>query len=87
MQLHCASVLPLNVLLQDLDEAELLRVHNTNAMWTSEHAIPLLPWSAVVLVSVPESHAPASLRAPGGGRLAQRLVEGQVQVGGVGRRR
>eukprot|EP00887_Chlorella_sp_A99_P006221 scaffold3.g6221.t1 len=61
------KVAPHDVLVADdvLPEAEAATARAAMAMWTQAHAYPMLPWSCVVLESVPAAAAPGPRRAGG----------------------
>lgn len=42
-----------------LSEREVAAARAAAGMWTAEHAYPLLPWSCIVLESIPEEHQPS----------------------------
>jgi isoamylase len=68
---------PYDILVADeaLPEGEVAAARAALGMWTLEHAYPMLPWSCVVLESVPEAAIPAmpaqrrARGAPGAGPL------------------
>jgi isoamylase len=51
-----SKVAPYDILIPDeeLSAADVNEARAVSAMWTAEHAYPLLPWSCIVLESVPE---------------------------------
>jgi hypothetical protein len=57
---------PYDALIADeaLSEEQLRTALGAAAMWTTSHAVPLLPYSCVVLESVPEAEARARMPPP-----------------------
>ena len=57
---------PYDALIADeaLPEERLRVALGAAAMWTAAHAVPLLPYSCVVLESVPEAEARARMPSP-----------------------
>ena len=60
------KVAPYDALIADeaLSEERLRTALGAAAMWTTSHAVPLLPYSCVVLESVPEAEARARMPPP-----------------------
>ena len=60
------QVAPYDVLIADeaLPEEKLRTALGAAAMWTTSHCMPLLPYSCVVLESVPEAEARAHMPSP-----------------------
>ena len=51
-----SKLAPYDILIPDeeLSAADINEARSVSAMWTAEHTYPLLPWSCIILESVPE---------------------------------
>ena len=49
---------------QELPASEVAEARAASSMWTAEHLYPLLPWSCIVLESVPEATTHVQRAAP-----------------------